>query len=282
MRRASPLPFPAYPTPPTPWQPTSNSSPLSPANASSSSLTTGTGKTSQVIEKLTAENDRLRRELKAERAAKDELLQQQRVLKALVDQLEDKNSTLKHQFDTHDGALARKERRLDDLKAHLETEVGRRKRAEEREAEMGRKLGETNAEASRQVAVAKMAMKHSESAYQTVSKEYLDLRTKIGGVVGEFREFRRSVEDQRRERERRLMQLEVLLDQKRQAMEHALKVNREQAALLEQYKEEIGDAITRKEEMIETTHKMRWLIGLHAARNPGLPPEDETSDGEGS
>jgi chromosome segregation ATPase len=231
-----------------------------------------------VIEKLTAENDRLRRELKAERAAKDELLQQQRVLKALMDQLEDKNSTLKHQFDTHDGALARKERRLDDLKAHLETEVGRRKRAEDREAEMGRKLGETNAEASKQVAEAKMAMKHSESAYQTVSKEYLDLRTKIGGVVGEFRKFRAGVEEQQKERERRLVQLEVLLDQKRQAMEHASKVNREQAALLEQYKAEIGETITRKEEMIETTQKMRWVMGLHKARNPGLSKDDDSSE----
>jgi chromosome segregation ATPase len=259
MKRASTLPFPAYPTPPAPWQ---SSSPVTPP-----SNPHPIGKTSQVIEKLTAENDRLRRELKAERAAKDESLQQQRVLKAMVDQLEEKNSTLKHQFDTHDSALARKERRMDDLKASLEQEVKRRKRAEESESEMGRKLGETTAEASKQVAEAKFAAKASDTAYTTVSKEYMDLRARIDSLQHNFDAFSKATDEARRERETRVVKLEVLLDQKRQAMEQAIKANREQAALLQHYKREIGDTETRKREMIETTQRMKWLIQLHKARH---------------
>jgi chromosome segregation ATPase len=235
-----------------------------------------------VIEKLTAENDRLRREMKAERAAKDEALQQQRLLKAVVDQLEDKNSTLKYQFDTHHGALARKERRLDDLKAHLETEMTRRKRAEDREAEMGRNLGETTAQAAKEVATAKMAHKHAETAYQTVSKEYLELRSRIDSLTTEFAAYRAKAEEEMEERESRFVQLEVLLDQKRQAMELATRVNREQSALLQRYKEEIGDAAIRKQEMIETTQKMRWLMGMYKARHPeheeGEEDEEDKED----
>lgn len=259
MKRASTLPFPTYPTPPAPWQAVS---PVTPPTNSHP-----TGKTSQVIEKLTADNDRLRREIKAERAAKDEALQQQRVLKAIVDGLEDKNSTLKHQFDTHDSSLARKERRIDDLKASLEQEVRRRKRAEERESEMGRKLGETTAEASKQVAEAKLAARASEAACATVSKEYIDLRARVESLQHDFDVFSKAADESRRERETRVVKLEVLLDQKRQAMEQAIKANREQSALLQHYKAEIGETETRKKEMIETTQRMKWLMQLHQARN---------------
>jgi chromosome segregation ATPase len=263
MKRASTLPFPAYPTPPAPWQPAGSTSPApspSPSNPA-------TGKTSQVIEKLTADNDRLRRELKSERAAKDEALQQQRALRSLVDSLQDKHSTLEHQLGAHDGALARKERRIDDLRAALEQEGGRRRRAEEREAEMGRKLGETAAEAAQQVAEARLAARASEAACATVSKEYLDLRARVEALQRDFAAFAREAGESRRERETRVAKLEVLLDQKRQATEQALGANREQAALLRQYKAEIGETEQRKKEMIETTQRMKWLMQLHQARH---------------
>jgi chromosome segregation ATPase len=267
MKRASTLPFPAYPTPPAPWQPAGSASPASPSPSNSTQPPhQPTGKTSQVIEKLTADNDRLRRELKAERAAKDEALQQQRALRGLVDSLQDKRSTLEHQLGAHDGALARKERRIDDLKASLEHESGRRRRAEEREAEMGRKLGETTAEAAKQVAEAKLAARASEAACATVSKEYLDLRGRVDALQRGFDAFAREAESSRRERETRVAKLEVLLDQKRQAMEQAIGANREQAALLRRYKEEMGETVERKREMIETTQRMKWLMQLHQAR----------------
>lgn len=218
---------------------------------------------------MTADNDRLRREVKAERAAKDELIQQQKVLKQLVSHLEDKNQTLKHQFDIHDSALARKERRLDDLKATLETEVERRKRAEEREAEMGRKLGDTTAQAAKEVAEAKNAMKRSESAYGTVSKEYMGMKGKIEAISAQFAAYRMKVDDETRRREARFVQLEVLLDQKRQAMEQATRVNKEQGDVLRRVTEEVGEIQDRRKEMIETAEKMRWVMGLHKARNPG-------------
>jgi chromosome segregation ATPase len=266
MKRASTLPFPAYPTPPTPWQSAGSTSPSPPTNNGSQQPHQPTGKTSQVIEKLTADNDRLRRELKAERAAKDEALQQQRALRGLVDSLQDKRSTLEHQLGAHDGALARKERRIDDLKAGLEQESGRRRRAEEREAEMGRKLGETTAEAAKQVAEAKLAARASEAACATVSKEYLALRGRVDALQRGFETFAREAEAGRRERETRVAKLEVLLDQKRQAMEQAVGANREQAAVMRQYKAEIGETEERKREMIETTQRMKWLMQLHQAR----------------
>ncbi|KAF2674018.1 hypothetical protein BT63DRAFT_408243 [Microthyrium microscopicum] len=268
MRRASPSPFPAsYQSSSSPWQ---NGSP-----STSSANPTATGKTSQVIERLTAENDRLRRELNAEKASKEELVQQQRVLKAMLDALETKNNDLQHQFHTHDGALARKERRLDDLKASLEQEVLRRKRAEDREAEMGRKLDEVAADASREVAQFKNTAKAADTAYLTVQKEYLGLRSKLDTVQTGFREFVTTEGQKRKDTETKLVQLEILLDQKRQAVEQADKTNREQAALLEQFKSEFVEIHERKEEMIEATNQMRWVMGLQRARTENQEPQPD-------
>jgi chromosome segregation ATPase len=227
----------------------------------------GQGKTSQVIERLTAENDRLRRELNAEKAAKDEALQQQRVLKTLVHDLEEQNLMLKHQFDTHHGALTRKERRMDDLKVSLEQEVARRKSAEERETSMGRKLDEISANAAEQIARHKAIAKAADTAYATMSKEFLELRGRVETVRDDYVGYRAETDRKRRANDTLLTRLEILLDQKRQAVEQSVKANREQAQLLEEFKTEFLELRTRKQEMIETTKQMRWVMGLHKARN---------------
>jgi chromosome segregation ATPase len=264
MRRASPHPHPAY-----------QSSP-------SSTMPPGQGKTSQVIERLTAENDRLRRELNAEKAAKDEALQQQRVLKTLVHDLEEQNLMLKHQFDTHHGALTRKERRMDDLKTTLEQEVNRRKSAEERETTMGRKLDEVSADAAGQIARYKGAAKAAETAYATMSKEFLELRGRVEVVRDDFIGYRTESDRKRKEHSTLLVRLEILLDQKRQAVEQSVKANREQTQLLDEFKAEFLDLRTRRQEMIETTKQMRWVMGLHKARNGDTPSTRTSSSADES
>lgn len=229
-------------------------------------MPSGHGKTSQVIERLTAENDRLRRELNAEKAAKDEALQQQRVLRTLVHDLEEQNLMLKHQFDTHHGALARKERRMDDLKASLEQEVHRRKSAEDRETSMGRKLDEISANAAEQIAKYKGIAKFSETAYATMSKDFLELRSKVETVKDDFVGYRAQSDRKQKENNTLLARLEILLDQKRQAVEQSVKANREQSQLLEDFKNEFLDLRHRRQEMIETTKQMRWVMGLQKAR----------------
>ena len=119
-------------------------------------------------------------------------------------------------------------------------------------------------------------MKQSDAAYQTVLKEYLQLKSRIESLTKEFEAYRMTADQERAAQETRFVQLEVLLDQKRQAMEVATKVNREQAALLVQYKEEMGDAASRRQEMIETTQQMRWVMGLHKARNSNDSSDDDS------
>ena len=260
MRKASPLPLPAYPTPQPPWAVSSPTS--SPVN------TAATGKTSQVIERLTAENDRLRREIKAERAAKEDAQQQLRTVKAVVEQLKEKNNTLQYQFETNDNALARKERRLDDLKSTLEREVDRRRRAEDREAEMGRELGETTAEAAKQVSEAQSSAKFSDTAYSTLSKEYRDMDTRVHTIHQEMRKRTERDEIEREEYGSKVAQLEILLDQQRQQQEKSDEMIQKMADELKGYRETDDNVKVLEVEMDRAVKEMRWVMRLQTARGP--------------
>jgi chromosome segregation ATPase len=272
MRKASPLPLPAYPTPSAPWQYSHNpaNGGHSAADQSPTSAPTAAGKTSQVLAKLTAENDRLRREIKAERAAKDEALQQFQLLKGRVNRLEEQNATLNHQFDSNESALTRKERRLDDLRTTLEEESSRRKRAEDREAEMGRKLGDTVSQAAREVAEAHTAQKMAESAYSTISKEYSGLHKRLDLLRTELHEAVSRIDKEKEAHRKQLQQLEILLDQQRHQQEKSDKQMEEMGTLIRTYQQTEDNVKILEKQMRETVEEMRWVMNLHISRE-GLP-----------
>ncbi|KAF2436384.1 hypothetical protein EJ08DRAFT_144931 [Tothia fuscella] len=264
MRKASPLPLPAYPTPNAPWQ--YSHGPNGTLASDNSPSPTAAGKTSQVLAKLTAENDRLRREIKAERAAREEATVQFQVLKGRVNRLEDQNQTLNHQFDTNEGALTRKERRLDDLRATLAEETGRRKRAEEREAEMGRKLGETVSQAAKEVAEAHTLQKAAENAYSTISKEYSGLQRRIDILRKELQEAVERIDFEKTKHRRQLTQLELVLDQQRREHDRSAKQVVDMKALITTYQETEDNVKALEKEMQETVDEMRWVMALHQSR----------------
>jgi chromosome segregation ATPase len=274
MRKASPLPLPAYPTPSAPWQyshnPANGSHNNSATDSSPSSNPSAAGKTSQVLAKLTAENDRLRREIKAEKAAREEAIQQFQALKGRVNRLEEQNATLNHQFDTNESALTRKERRLDDLRITLEEEASRRKRAEEREAEMGRNLGETVSQAAKEVAEAHTTQKMAESAYATISKEYTGLQRRVDLLRQELHDAVSRIDQEKEIHRKQLMRLEILLDQQRHQQEKSDKHVEEMGALIRGYQQTEDNVKALEKQMQETVEEMRWAMRLHVSRE-GMP-----------
>lgn len=263
------MPLPAYPTPSSPWQQHINGS----YGGNSEPSPASAGKTSQVLAKLTSENDRLRRETNAEKAAKDEALQQYQLLKGRVNHLEEQKGTIQMQFDHNESALARKERRLDDLRLTLEEETARRKRAEDREAEMGRKLGETVSKAAREVAEAHDAQKASESAYLTLRREYTGLEKRIQLLRNEVEAAVKRIDAEKAVHLKQLTQLEVLLDQERNLQEKANKDVREMGLLIQSYRATEENVKRLETEMQTTVHEMRWAMRLQEARRPSPNPQ---------
>lgn len=116
-------------------------------------------KTSQYIDKITSENERLRRELKAEKLAREE---EAKRVSAARSKAEDSRAEYQHLqvlADANARAIERKDRKVEELKAALETEAKRRKAAEQRADEALKMLGDTRSETQRQLASA-YEMKH--------------------------------------------------------------------------------------------------------------------------
>ncbi|KAF2400483.1 hypothetical protein EJ06DRAFT_556783 [Trichodelitschia bisporula] len=275
MRKASPLPLPAYPTPSSPWA--GNTSP-SPGDAGTP------GRSSAVIARLTADNDRLKREIKAERAAKEEALQQFQALKGRVNMLEEQNGTLAMQCDANASTLNRKERRLDDLKTQLDVEVARRQEAENRQAEMGRKLGDLRAETSREVSQANGARQVAEAGYNTLAKDYFALKKKAEAAQKQLAAAYKAIDEKVASAEK----YTVVADQIRQSGEKNDQLVVEMKATIDSYHQtddqmkqaylvriaELERAHFEKQaeidrlhaDMLETRDRMNWVMGLHKAR----------------
>jgi hypothetical protein len=262
-RTNSGLPLPKYPTPPPPWAAEQQPNGTLP---NGTSPVVGGGKTSQVIEKLTTENDRLRRELRAERAAKEDAVQEAQAMKARITYLEEQNSTITYQYDTNEQALARKERRIDDLRLVVEEEARRRKRAEDQSSEMGKKLGETVAEASREVAEAKEARKMAELQCEMLQREYNTLDGRMASLKQEWEGWEKKIDEEREKHRRELCQLEVVLDQQRQHQEKSDKTVAEMAEIIQGYRATEENMKRLEMEMATVVMEMRWVMRLHKGR----------------
>jgi len=224
------------------------------------------GKTGQVIERLTSENDRLKRELRSERAAKDEALLELRAMKSRIAYLEEQNSTISYQYDINESALARKERRIDDLKATIEEESRRRKRAEDQSTEMGKRLGETVANASKEVSEAKEARKMAEVTAETLEAEYRALDGRMRALRRDWQALEAKMAEERDTSRRQLCRLEVVLDQQRQRQEKSDETVAELSGLVASYRATEENVKKLETDMAKTVVEMRWVMRLHKAR----------------
>jgi chromosome segregation ATPase len=267
-----------------PWQQQQNlsasTSPMATSAPFGSTTTGASKKTTQVIERLTSENERLRRELKAERALREECQQQERATRALANSKEDKISTLTYQLEASESAQSRKDRRMDDLKLHSKTLAEQKKIAEDSAAGSARRLDEVMAETNKKVAEAQVIAKRSEIAYDTLSKEYFSMRDKADDLDKVFKTLRTSWDSKFRDQAQRLEKLEILLDQTRQAEERMKSVNDEQGRKIEGFKEETQVFRDTHDEMLKTVQQMKWVLGLHNART--TIQETKSVDGQGT
>ncbi|KAI9846491.1 MAG: hypothetical protein M1837_003911 [Sclerophora amabilis] len=108
-------------------------SPAEPATSPQWSSAVGratTGKSGRVIERLQAENDRLRRELKLESLRRDEEQKKGETARGMMEGLRVTNDNLAQITEVDKTSLLRKDRKLDELKSDLESERARRLQTE--------------------------------------------------------------------------------------------------------------------------------------------------------
>ncbi|KAK8218149.1 hypothetical protein IWZ01DRAFT_138606 [Phyllosticta capitalensis] len=111
--------------------------------------------TSKVIERLTAHNDRLIRDLNAEKAKTQELTENIRAQKNVVEQLREENNSLRAAAEAAERTRKSRKEFEESLRNQLKAEEQRRKQAEAQATGMSLQLGQANSDHQREIATLK-------------------------------------------------------------------------------------------------------------------------------
>lgn len=280
-------------------------SPVSPGNNwtaknphSNPQSTPNNSKTSQYIDKITSENDRLRRELRAEKLAREDEATR---ISAARSKAEDSRAELQHLqvlAETNARAIERKDRKLEEMKALLDAEVHRRKVAEQRAEEALKMLGDTRSETQRQLATA-YEMKHmADTQLETARDGFKRMTEGYEKKIKHISESMKELRQQRLDDADKIKRQAVVVDQLHHEMSRTTRSEGVLTNLMEEYKKEhrkemdhivqeadkLKRALPAREReadrlvqsMEETRDKMQWVITQQqrqeAERQQGMQP----------
>ncbi|PSK42149.1 hypothetical protein B9Z65_4063 [Elsinoe australis] len=264
---------------------------------------TGLGKSGRVIERLMAENDRLRREIKAEITKREELGRAVSTAKPKLEKLEAENARLVNIKGMDDGIIRRRERKIEEMRVELEVERKKREEAERRANDAERERDETAEVGRKELAMVREEARHAsvhaeilQTSHGQLAKEY---RQRIAGLNKSLRDL----EGQKEEDRKRLARLDVVAGQMRGETERMKKMHSDLIGVWQKFEsaknlevESIEDGarkmsvgLAEKEEetlklaedMVEVMGRMKWVINLDSlekgAHSPPLSPEGDST-----
>ncbi|KAI9798862.1 MAG: hypothetical protein M1833_004365 [Piccolia ochrophora] len=206
-----------------------------------------TGKSGRVIEKLQAENDRLRREFRLEALRREEEQKKGEMARGKMESLQAANDHLVQMREAEKASLARRGRKVEELKADLESERGRRSEAERHLKTIMTESERTEEGMKRQLREEVERAKKATSQYDVLSSSWRQLddgyRRKTERLKREMTQLNTDYTEDRHKLER----MEIIIEQQRQEIE---KMRLAKEAVSGQY-----DAYQR--EMEESTRAMR-------------------------
>ncbi|KAH6638450.1 hypothetical protein C7974DRAFT_306861 [Boeremia exigua] len=227
--------------------------------------TPGNSKTSQYIDKITSENDRLRRELRAEKLAREDEATR---ISAAKTKAEDSRAELQHLqllTETNARAIERKDRKLEEMKAQLDAEIHRRKSAEQRAEEALKMLGDTRSETQRQLATAYESKHMADTQLETARDGFKRMTEGYEKKIKHISESMNELRKQRLEDRDKIKRQAVVSDQ----LHHELSRNARSEGALTNLMEEY-----RKEHRMEMDHLVQEAHKLKAA----LPAKEREAD----
>ncbi|KAF2085691.1 hypothetical protein K490DRAFT_58575 [Saccharata proteae CBS 121410] len=255
----------------------------------------GGGATGKAIERLTSANERLNRELSAQRAANFELKENLRTKAKVVETVSAANLQLQADIEKHENLRTKRKAVEEDLNARLDAETERRKHAEEREAAMSHQLGAIRSKTSEDVAMAKQtASQEIAKAHQEVAKARAEVAAAIARaerMENQDAAFRTMVERIKEEQKRRNKKLEnhwlqhherqahdrehleaidVTQEQQRTQLERLTATNRKQTIIIDQLTRQVAESEAARE---KEAAKMRQTVEETEQRHAKLEQE---------
>ncbi|KAK4560690.1 mother-specific HO expression [Recurvomyces mirabilis] len=231
------------------------------------------GKSGRVIERLMAENDKLKRELEIANMKAQDLERSLSMVRPQMEALRQENENLSHAKSVDHSLLGRRDRKIEELKVENVAGGERVQKAEGLVRQLQREGEEIKGEFERREGGLLEQTKHA-----TVHAEILETSHKQ--LAAEYRARREAWErdmaelQERREQDRhRLARLDVVYEQMRQENERTRKVQNELQSrwdeledvmrdTAEQSTQVSGQVRKKSVEMDEVVNQMRWVMGL--------------------
>ncbi|KAF1959159.1 hypothetical protein CC80DRAFT_490132 [Byssothecium circinans] len=247
-------------------------------------------KTSQYIDKITAENEKLKRELRAEKLAREDDSQRVAAARTRAEDTERELQRLTYENATNSRALERKDRKLKELEARVEAEAQRRRQAEQRSEEALRMLSDTRSNTQRQLAqayeekimaetnlsVAKDGFKRNKEGYD---RKFVRFNTDIKGLS-------RRIDESEDQIKRHVVVTDALTKEtpRHKALENRLedalgeykREHRKEVDALVKEAERMRSTSQKKDleneklarELKETLDKMKWVMAQQRRQSP--------------
>ncbi|MCJ1229406.1 hypothetical protein MMC12_006072 [Toensbergia leucococca] len=210
-----------------------------------------TGKSGRVIERLMGDVDRLQREKKLATVKLEEEVKRSESARLALEMLRATNENLIAMREADRSALARRERKIEELKADLDAEKSRREKAEKETVDTSRERDEIVGSCRKEVLEEKELSKKSTSQYETLSSSWKALDDGYRRQILKLNSAVQDMNDNMASDKRKLAQLEVVVEQLGQEGEKARIAKVRVSEEYEAYKKEKEDGIKHIRETAE-------------------------------
>lgn len=236
-----------------------------------------TGKSGRVIERLMAENDRLRREKNLTDVKLEEEVRRGETAKSAMEGLRSTNDNLTTIHETDTAMLARRERKLEEMRSELEVERQRREKAELETKETCRERDEAVEGLRRELRAATEQATRATTQYDVISMSFKGMRDDHSRRVREVRIQLATLQEGMAADEQTRVSMQTAMEHYRSEFERAQEANRRLQTALDAYKRETErelkhirevaqsnlEANARKQmEMQAAAEEMRYIIGV--------------------
>jgi chromosome segregation ATPase len=242
---------------------------------------TTNGKSGRVIERLMAENDRLKRELELQILRSQELERNLETMRPQIEALRTENDNLNHANTMDEAMLARRDRKIEQLKEEAASERSRREAADLLARRLEREHEEVQETASRDVQLAQEQAKHSTTHATILEQSHRQLAQEYRQRAERWRKDIAELHAQRQVDGEKFARIDVVGEQMRSELERARKIQAEFMEKWDEYQsanEEWKDGVEHvadfensrmrklSEDMETITNKMKWVMALEKSR----------------
>lgn len=236
-----------------------------------------TGKSGRVIHNLQEEIARLTRECSVQRSRAEEAQRSNEAYKVQLHGISDRLRNLEQVHETNVNSIARKDRKIEALRAEIDGERTRRLGAEEDSRKTTNLAAEERDKHYRDLAEAQEVAKLNSTQYDALVKTSLKQKRGYEARLNELRDQISGVCDREQEKKVQLERLDVVISQKNREIESGRERTERILEAYEEYKQdrdqEIRDLIERGHRkdsiideslagLLETQGKMKWVMAV--------------------